>query len=208
MRLDNIIIFGLISISIWYGIWGLDDTNLNRIQYWENVSVVLTLLYTAYLYGKGFFGKKFQTISGAQKFWIITLLVIILFITLPFTLPFITTIVIESDWGKEKIPLVYDVGRCWKMGLITLTAFVFVIIDLIMIKAEGNRTIEFKVNLKYSEIPVFVSCLSMFIFSFHLGTELTLNSNYEPFFSGVVAFQMISSNIIWAFNDDKLFKNN
>ena len=131
MRIDNFIIFGLIATSIWYGIWGLDNSDLDRIQYWENVSVVLTLLYTAYLYGKGFFGSKFKPIVRGRKFWIITFLVIILFITAPFTLPFITTIVVETNWGKENIALAYDVGRSWKMGLISLTAFFYVIIDLI-----------------------------------------------------------------------------
>lgn len=101
--------------------------------------------------------------------------------------------------------VVESIGRIGKMIILTFTAFVFMMIDVAMKKKGINAGIKFNVNFLFSEFPIFLSFLILTVYAIILGEENIHKDGHEAFFSGVVAFQMIVSNIIWSINDDDLF---
>ncbi|KGN71019.1 hypothetical protein HR09_01550 [Porphyromonas gulae] len=164
---------------------------------WENISVLITLFYTLILYVTLWIRDRFDPA-------VFLLLVLIFGITLPFTVP-LACKYLHHDGLNMITSVVESIGRIGKMIILTFTAFVFMMIDVAMKKKGINAGIKFNVNFLFSEFPIFLSFLILTVYAIILGEENIHKDGHEAFFSGVVAFQMIVSNIIWSINDDDLF---
>jgi len=204
MKTDNIIILIVLILSVLYGFLGPNKDGYS-FKNWENVSVTTTIIYAVVLYGFGLFGGKFDKLKRMPKAFVITFLVIIIFITIPFSSAFLGEFFKVSFLNK--LALILDGGRIVKMWLLTITASFFLVIDVIMMKSEGDDKIKFHINLKYSELPVFGAFIILLAYSYFLGDIKITKYGLDSFFAGAVAFQMISSNIVWMQNDDKLWES-
>ena len=204
MKADNVIVFFVLLLGILYGFLG-HNKGASCFNNWENVSVTLTVIYAIVIYGKLLCSKK-SYLKKLPRDLVITFLVVIIFITIPFSVAlggdlFGSTLL--SKWAES-----LDAGRIVKMWLLTGTAFLFLIIDSLMMKSEKiEEIIKFNINLKYSEIPVFGVFIVLLAYSYFLGDTKITDYGLDSFFAGAVAFQMISSNIIWMQNDDKLWES-
>lgn len=78
-----------------------------------------------------------------------------------------------------------------------------------------NLANDFKYSVFTSDLPITISFLFLFLYSLSLDTIVKihnvsdieiLNNGFEYFFSGAIAFQIMYSNAIWIFTDDKFFK--
>lgn len=201
-KADNFIIFFALLLGVLYGFLG-HNKGVFCFKNWENVSITTTIIYAVVLYCYGLFGDKFDNLNKISRGAIITFLVIIFFITLPFSLAFVADL-----FSLNKLALILDVGRILKMCLLTITALLFLIIDAIMIKSEKlEEIVKFNINFKYSELPVLGTFIVLLVYSCFLGDIKINEYGLGAFFAGAVAFQMISSNIIWMQNDDKLWES-
>ena len=204
MKTDNSIILIVLILSVLYGFLG-PNKDVFSFKNWENVSVTTTIIYAAVLYGFGLFGGKFDKLKRMPKAFVITFLGIIIFTTIPFSSAFFGEFF--KNAFLNKLALILDGGRIVKMWLLTITASFFLVIDAIMMKSEGDDKIKFHINLKYSELPVFGTFIILLAYSYFLGDIKITKYGMDSFFAGAVAFQMISSNIIWMQNDDKLWES-
>ena len=76
-----------------------------------------------------------------------------------------------------------------------------------MLKYANTDKINYATNLLYSDIPVTIGFGTLLVYSYYIGNDVIKDKNLEHFFEGAIAFQMISSNIIWMYNDDKFWKS-
>lgn len=200
----NIISFIALILGVYYSFFG-PNKDANSFKNWENVAVTTTIIYAIILYSVGLFGSEFENVKKIPRGIIITLLLIIILITVPFSFAFIGELFNSVTFTK--IANIISWERTDKMWLLTITALSFLVIDLFMEKSEGDKKIKFHINRMYSETPVFISFGILLAYSYYIGNSNIINDGLEPFFAGTVAFQMISSNIIWTFNDDKFWKS-
>ena len=179
---------------IFYCFWG--GPNSDSMRKWENASLAVTIIYTLVVYIFVLWKpNKLQTIQRACAVTICGLVIV--------------TIILIVAKEADLIEINATIDRQEKMWAIWLGAAAFLIINVIMLKAGENR-IALKKNLFFSDIPV---CTTFFVLALY-ATKIGVNTmpspikeTWDAFFAGAVAFQMISSNVIWAFNDDELFKN-
>jgi len=201
-KADNFITFFVLLLGVLYGFLG-PNKGMFCFKNWENASVTTTIIYAVVLYGYGLFGDKFDNLKKLPRGFVITFLVIIFFITLPFSLAFVADLFNLDKWA-----LILDVGRIAKMWLLTITALLFLFVDALMMKSEKfEEIIKFNINLKYSELPVLGVFIVLLVYSYFLGNIKITEYKLDSFFAGAVAFQMISSNIIWMQTDDKLWES-
>jgi len=165
--------------------------------------VTATIIYAIILYSIGLFGTTFDKVTKIQKGVIILLLTLIILITVPFSFKFFGEFLSSNKLIKVVEALDFD--RIDKLWVLTITAISFLLIDIIMEKAEGDDKIKFHINRKYSETPVIISFTVLLLYAYFIGLDNIEKYNLEPFFAGTIAFHMISSNIIWVLNDDKFW---
>lgn len=203
-NLDNIISFLALAFGIYYSFLG-PNNGANSFQNWENVSVTTTIVYAIILYGFALFGKEFDEVKKIPKGFIILILSTIVIITIPFSFAFIGE---YFKWETfTKIANIIDWNRIDKMWLLAVTALLFFIVDIIVEHSDGDKKIKYHINRKFSETPVLISFGILLVYSYYIGNENIKTYGLESFFAGTVAFQMISSNIIWMFNDDKFWES-
>lgn len=201
-KADNFIVFFALLLGVLYGFLG-HNKGVFCFKNWENVSITTTIIYAVVLYSYGLFGSKFDNLGKTPRGFVTTFLVIIFFITLPFSLAFVGDL-----FNVNKLALILDGRRIIKMCLLTITTILFLIIDAIMMKSEKlEEIIKFHINFKYSELPVLGTFIVLLVYSCFLGDIKINEYKLDAFFAGAVAFQMISSNIIWMQNDDKLWES-
>jgi len=203
-NLDNIISFLALAFGIAYSFYG-PNRCVKSFQNWENVSVTTTIIYAIILYGFALFGKEFDEVKKTPKGFIILILSLIVLITIPFSFAFIGEC---FKWETfTNIATIIDWKRIDKMWLLTVTAMLFLIIDLLVEHSDGDKKIKYHINRKFSETPVLISFGILLVYSYYIGNENIEKYRLEAFFAGTVAFQMISSNIIWMYNDDRFWKS-
>lgn len=131
------------------------------------------------------------------------LIIIIILITTPFT--FSITRHFDTYFSAKIFEMfIANIPRTNKMLMLLISSILYCIIDILMIKWK-NDVINYHINLKYSDAPIAISLLILWLYSIYLGDTVIINDNLESFFSGAIAFQLIVSNIIWSFSDDKFF---
>ena len=194
VRVDTMIVLaGVAGAAVYSGWNGADIASISR---WENSSVFLTTLYSIVVYTILIFGERNKKLTKWQKGIATTLTVVCIVISIPFCVH-----VFVEDY--------FAIGRVVKLWLLVSIAAAYSIIDVIMIRA-GEERIKYKANLKYSEAPALASFTVLAMFAHYIDVDFLSGGDkvvWEAFFSGAIAFQMIGSNIVWALNDNALFKN-
>lgn len=149
---------------------------------WENASVISTLIYAAFYYYKLFRNPEYEKVKRAH----LGLVGLFLFI--------ITVLSVVST---------IQMNRVIYMAIICAISGIYCYIDYKL--KTGDLELSYTTTLKYSDIPVSIAFLILLIYSAILNfTDPMELIKMEPFFGGAVAFQMILSNIIWSFTDDKV----
>ncbi len=195
MRIRTIIIICCIILAVLYAFFG---PNKNDMSYrnWENVSVTLTIIYAAVFYFCFLIEIKYEKLNRFTRLFVVSFLGLVLLITLPFSTAFFSELF--NNTFLNEIASNLNKGRLCNMWLLTITAVLFLLIDIVMMYSGYDDKDKFHINFKYSEFPVFVSFGVLLLYSYYLGDKINM---LDSFFAGAVAFQMISSNIIWLLND-------
>jgi hypothetical protein len=95
--------------------------------------------------------------------------------------------------------------RTTKMTILVIVAALFCVVDYIMAKNANNNKIYYTTIFRYSDIPVMLTFAVLLTYAIYIGNAEIKQRNLNHFFEGAIAFQMIFSNIIWLYNDDKIW---
>lgn len=208
MTFDNVLVVTMIVIIVLYGFLNGDSSSI--CKNWEDISIVATLFYAITIYLYGFFNKKFSGLSENQKGFIgIIVFLIIPMISLTFIFGFLKN---HFNWALKIYNDHLIVDRVWRMGILVIVAVLFCVVDYIMWKYANTDKINYATNFWYSDIPVTIAFVVLLGYAYYLtynptylATSNYSLANYEHFFEGAIAFQLILSNIVWMYNDDKLW---
>lgn len=187
-------------------LFGLSDEPIHKS--WIIVSLFFTFFYTIVFHGAGFKNGYFEDF-GAIKTAILILTNIFLFV--------VAFIISNEFHGVFR----YTPKRETALALITLCFFTYAVINWIIhrhfsSKGEKELAADFKYTVFVSDLPITISFLFLFLYSLFINRMIEMNcetteigeviDGFEYFFSGAIAFQIMYSNAIWIFNDDKFFK--
>lgn len=200
---DNILIILLMLFVVIFPFWKGTEGNYGQI--WEDVSIVATLFYAFSIYLAGFIFKKFEGLDDWHKGLIgIIVLLIIPLISISYILGFLSIFSTRMDNLYNEYFILYRYG---KMIVLLIVSLLFTLVDYIMLKKANNGKINFATNLYVSDIPVSIVFLVLLIHAIYVGNETIEKNNLNHFYEGAIAFQMIFSNIIWMYNDDKFWNS-
>ncbi len=199
----TIIFFFLAILLGATNIFGLGNEQL-AYKSWELSSFVFTLGYTVAFYAFGYRNKYFKKLGGEKSIAIaIAIFILLLIITY-----------IANDYLNifKQSP-----GRPLTLFLMFLFVFVFSMINWALHKHFDSKSQSTKVTRRkerftdlsrdfrsavfMSDLPLAIAFLVLFVYYF-----INQAPNMEYFFSGAIAFQMMYSNAIWIFNDDRIFE--
>lgn len=193
---SNLFVLAILSLTVIYGVFGFSKQLWKN---WEDAAVFFTLVYTIFLYAKGFFIKDRTTNKATfeglplAKIGLIALGVIILAI--------VTTFQVFNVIHEFRPESLFETSRWIIILLLFLMAAIFSWIDYLIGNAGLPVSNDFMRSFYYSDLPVTFAFGILFCYSVKMDGE----TNMDPFFGGAIAFQMMMSNFLWSFMDDKIF---
>ena len=196
---NNIPILLLALFSLVLPFWKGADGNYGAI--WESASILSTIGYAVIIYTFGFFGGKFTNLHDRYKGVIAIIIAIIIYLSWPFVANIFNLFYEASETG-----VIYK--RTSIMFQLVGISFLFLVIDIIMLKKSNTEKINYTINIRYSDFPVLVGLIVLCGYAYYLGDQTIETNKLNHFFEGAIAFQMIFSNIIWMYNDDEFWKSN
>ena len=98
------------------------------------------------------------------------------------------------------------IPRTLKMRNLFIMSILFTFIDYIMMKNAKNNKINYASNFWYSDFPITIIFGILFALSHKIGDDTIKENSLDLLFQGAIAFQLLLSNIIWIYNDDKFWK--
>lgn len=182
-RGDNIFVLIILALTV---VWGFVGIAHEPWKNWEVAAVFLTFIYSCWLFANGFWIKRNFKGLPIGKTGVIVLSIIFL--------------------GIVSYSLAFNQYDRWKiMLLLFIAAMLCSITDYLLgNESKNNPTFNgFNKLFYYSDLPITIA------FGILFGYSLKMHGNeiMDPFFSGAIAFQMILSNFLWSFFDDKVFEN-
>jgi hypothetical protein len=195
-------IFCLILIAFLWGVFKRDT------KFWSNFeesSIILTLLYSIFIYIRLLLDK---TVNKQD-----------VLIALPALLGALLLISL-SVWAqvgggldlksRNGFGITIESKRNITMGLLTIGTGFYLLVNFILTRNESTYKEVYIKSIQYSDVPVAITFLLLWASTFALN-DISNEIFFDSFYGGVIAFQMIYSNIVWSFIDDpiieKLFKN-
>lgn len=185
-------IFGLIGLTNIFGFGGLSPWKT-----WETCALGFTLVYTGYIYWKGWKKGFFKNIDGGIALLLGIALMALLLVTLAS--------------GNELFHLfTFHLNRPLIMVFLVITTALFVTVDFLLFKflysSKPEVSKAYRLSLIFSDIPITLAFIILTIYSVILNYQGKLEG-MDAFFGGTIAFQMILSNIVWTFTDDEFLEN-
>jgi hypothetical protein len=161
---------------------------------WEDASIFFTWIYTFWLYMDGFFkSKKFKGLA-IETIGLIVLAVIVLLAVVVFL-----TFNLLHEFNAKAF---WETPRWVVMLALLLSAALFSYIDFLLGEEKRDYSSGYNKIFYYSDLPITFAFIILFIYSL----KMSANTMCDPFFSGAIAFQMMLSNFLWSFMDDKVFE--
>lgn len=198
---DNILIIILMLFVIIFPFWKGTEGNYGQI--WEDVSIVATLFYAFLIYAAGFIFKQFEGLKDWHKGLIgFIVLFLIPVISISYIVGFLRIFYPEMDEIYNEYLNLYRYG---KMIILLIVSLLFTLVDYIMLKNANDGKINYATNFYVSDIPVSIIFAILLVHSIYVGDEAIKTNALNHFYEGAIAFQMIFSNIIWMYNDDKFW---
>lgn len=95
------------------------------------------------------------------------------------------------------------------MGLLACGTLFYAMVNYVLMRGESKFKLTYVKSLQYSDIPVVITFMLLWASTFQLENYLGEGEieKYEAFYGGAVAFQMLYSNIVWAFIDDPIIES-
>lgn len=202
-----IIIFFFIAVLMGAtNIFGLSKQPVHKS--WVLSAFVFTFGYTIVFHFAGLKKKYFERLGGVKSWAVILANLFLLCIT----------VIIANDFLKL---LNFYPSRFISLLLMLIFAFIFSILNWILHKhfqqesdsktdvSNSQKKIysdlsnNFRSTVFMSDLPTTITFLILAIYCFFINSFIQM----DYFFSGAVAFQMMASNAIWIFNDDKFFES-
>ena len=178
---DNIFVLVTLAFTI---VWGFVGTAHEPWKNWEVATVFLTFIYSVWVFANGFFIKKHFSGLPIEKTGVIVLSI--------FSLCVVTVILVFFQFDRWLIML-----------LLFITAVLCSLMDYLLGKEEKECFSGFNKLFYYSDLPITIAFGVLLAYSIKMHDNKIMDS----FFSGAIAFQMILSNFLWSFFDDKVFEN-
>lgn len=197
VTIDNFISIILLLFVVIISFTKGNSANIGNI--WEDIAVFTTIAYAAAIYIIGFFSKSFDGLSRPDIGWITLALIVIGFMTKDH---------IQDAWNYifNDSPHIEYISRTIKMRNLLIMSALFTFIDFKMMKKAQNNKINYASNFWYSDFPVTIIFGILFALSIKIGDETIKKNSLDLLFQGAIAFQLLLSNIIWIYNDDKFWK--
>jgi hypothetical protein len=167
---------------------------------WEFSALFSTLCYTIYIYYEAIFKKKIlDNIKGSWGFLL--------------GFGFVSLLLLTLIEGNEVIHLFnFRMNIAWTLFVLVLITGVFSVIDYIFSKSlkDSMKAIShsYRLSFWFSDLPIFLAFTVLTIYCVILVASGNLSADMDAFFGGAIAFQMITSNVIWTFLDRPFFANN
>ena len=182
--------------------WGMVKGDQHFWKDYEEASIVITIAYTIFLY------VQMWRLNKVEKKALLLATPALFFGMFFIGISGLTSVLGELQLGTKSASILsIDGNRQITLGLLCLGTLFYCIVNYSLSKGQGNDVKQsFIKSLQYSDFPVFITFLLLWITTFALKEKL--DEDYvESFYGGAIAFQMIYSNIVWSFIDDPIIEN-
>lgn len=192
---DNKFVLIILALTVLYGFFGFCEKPWRN---WEDAAVIFTFIYTCYIYIDGFFiSKKFAHLMSKGRIHILGLVVLGILGLLVVVGFLISNKILESiNHISFKFP------RWSIMCALFVAALLLSAIDKIFGNANKDYSEGYSKIYYYSDLPISLAFGILFVYSLSVDESDTM----DAFFAGSIAFQMMLSNFLWSFMDDKVFE--
>lgn len=196
---DNKFVLIILGLTIIWGMFGstflgIFGPSKEPWKNWEDASIFFTMIYTVWLYFDGFFiSAKFEGIGIKRTGLIVSACIALMAVVVLLIIDFIHRLDLTTH---------LQFPRYFVMVLLLISAALFSSIDFLLGEENKDYSSGYNKIFYYSDLPITFVFAILFLYS------LMMNGNAicDPFFSGAIAFQMMLSNLLWSFMDDKVFE--
>lgn len=188
--------FAFLLLAFSYGIFKGSE------RFWhdfEASSILLMILYSFVIFIKLLADKKVNKNAVLTALPLLSCGIILLLLSVWASIG--EGIDIESGNGFK---LHISGARGTTMGFLVFGATFYAIVNFFLSRGESAYKDVYIKSLQYSDIPVTITFLLLWASTHFI--ECSDSLQYDAFYGGVIAFQMLYSNIIWSFIDHPIFE--